>query len=338
MVPIEDKRPRFTVAIPTHNRADRFLPEAIQAVLRQTFDDFELIVSDNGSSDNTTQYVRSIADPRLRYIRHEPTIPVGEHFAALCAEARGQYLVLHQDDDLLHHQFLERADAAFALHPEANIYACPIWRQQHGHGYHSRLLRPEHGHEDVLVASDELLIFDGNYAAIQLFDPIRHFLHPTLAMKTDALVAVGGFDPGIYQSDLLTQARLLFGNKMLYDPRPGGVSRVHPSNFMRTKGRGFRKQFFRNSYVVLIAAFEKAGVSWQDVLSGYLSKLTEKEVLGCLYEWVYYRAPLELQEIGFNALKNCTGSRKKFYRRCLAGLGVRNLARYAVSRANSHAN
>lgn len=321
--------PRFSVAIPTYNRRATFLPQAIEGVLQQSFADFELIVSDNGSSDGTEDYVRSLQDPRIRFIRREPTIPAGEHFAAIARDAVGELYVMHQDDDVLHRDFLARADAAFTAHPRAGLYSCPIWRQQHGHGYHSRLLRHRGGHDDMAIVRDEMAVFEGPYAAAQLFDPIRHFLPPTMAMRTATLTAIGGFDPHTtYQSDLTTEARLLFQGPLIYDPRPGGVSRVHPSNFMRTKGKGFRKLFFHNSYIELIKAFEVASQPWQELLDEYLSRLTEKEILGCLFEWTYYRAPLELQKIGFAALRRSQKSNQRFYRLCLSKLGPRNLARY----------
>lgn len=322
--------PRFSVAVPTYNRRATFLPQAIEGVLQQSFSDFELIVSDNGSSDGTREYVQSLQDPRIRYIRREPTIPAGEHFAAIARESVGELYVMHQDDDVLHRDFLARADAAFTAHPDAGLYSCPIWRQQHGHGYTSRLLRHRAGHDDMALVRDEMAVFDGPYAAAQLFDPIRQYLPPTMAMRTATLMAIGGFDPHTtYQSDLTTEARLLFNGPLIYDPRPGGVSRVHPTNFMRTKSKAFRKLFFHNSYVELIAAFEQAGQPWQVLLDEYLSRLSEKEILGCLFEWTYYRAPLQLQKLGFTALRRTQKSNKRLYRLCLSKLGLRNLARHA---------
>lgn len=327
--------PRFTVAIPTYNRCSTFLPQAIDGVLQQSFTDFELIVSDNGSSDGTEDYVRSLKDPRIRFIRHDPTIHAGKHFKSIAKKAVGELYVMHQDDDLLHQDFLARADVAFSSHPEAIIYSSPIWRQLHGHGYHSRLMRHREGHDDMKIIRDELTVFEGAYAATQFFDPIRQFLHPTLAVRTDSLLKIGGYDSGGYETDtyyygdLVTQARLLFHGPMIYDPRVGGVSRVHPTNFMRTKNRAFRKMFHHNSYLELIKAFDQAGVCWQGLLNEYLDKLSEKEILSCLFEWTYYRTPLELQHIGFSALRDKAG--KRFARRCLTKLGPRNLVRHWYS-------
>ena len=60
--------PKVSVIIPTYNCA-HFLPDAIQSVLDQSFQDFELIVVDDGSTDNTEEVVRSFSDTRLTYIR-----------------------------------------------------------------------------------------------------------------------------------------------------------------------------------------------------------------------------------------------------------------------------
>ncbi len=324
-----NRPPRFSIAIPTYNRCATFLPQAIEGVLQQSFTDFELLISDNGSSDGTCEYVQSLQDPRIHYIHRETTLPAGEHFAAIAREATGELYIMHQDDDLLHRDFLARADAAFTTHPNVAIYSSPIWRQQHGHGYYARLLRHREGHDDMAVIRDKMAVFEGPYAAIQLFDPIRQYLPPTMAMRTATLRAIGGFDPHTtYQTDLTTEARLLFQGPLVYDPRPGGVSRVHPTNFMRTKGKDFRKLFFHNSYVELIAAFEQANQPWQELLDEYLSRLSEKEILGCLFEWTYYRAPLELQKLGFAALRRSQKSSTRFYKLCFSKLGLRNLARH----------
>jgi glycosyltransferase involved in cell wall biosynthesis len=326
-------RPLFSVAIPTYNRGATFLPAAIGAVLAQSCADFELIVSDNGSSDDTERYVRSLTDSRIRYVRRKRTLPAGEHFALMASEISGEWLVLHQDDDLLHRDFLARARHALQASPGSNLYAAPIWRQVRNHGYHARLMRPQRGHDDARVLSDGIEVFDGNYAAIQFFDPIRHFVHPTIAMRRAALQAIGGYDSGVdYQSDLVTQARLLFGSTLLYDPRPGGISHVHAANFMRGRPRSFRKRFFRTGYVKLIEAFEANAVDWRALLQAYLGALSTPEIIACLKEWTYYRTPYELQRIGFTALRrNWEGSRLGYTAKCLSKLGPRNLARYALS-------
>src|SRR5215813_12321861 len=60
--------PVFSVVIPTYNRRD-LVPYAVRSVLRQTCGDLEVVVSDNGSSDDTADVIGSIADRRVRYVQ-----------------------------------------------------------------------------------------------------------------------------------------------------------------------------------------------------------------------------------------------------------------------------
>ena len=62
--------PSVSVIIPSYNRA-YVLNRAIQSIFRQTYQDFEIIVVDDGSSDNTEEMIKGLNDPRVRYIRHE---------------------------------------------------------------------------------------------------------------------------------------------------------------------------------------------------------------------------------------------------------------------------
>jgi len=60
---------KISVILTTYNRAKKYLPKAIKSVLNQTFKDFELIIVDDGSTDNTTEVVRSFKDSRIKYFK-----------------------------------------------------------------------------------------------------------------------------------------------------------------------------------------------------------------------------------------------------------------------------
>lgn len=65
--------PEVTIAIPTYNRAS-LLKEAIQSVLNQTYKDFELLICDNTSTDNTEGVVSTFSDPRIKYHKNKNNI------------------------------------------------------------------------------------------------------------------------------------------------------------------------------------------------------------------------------------------------------------------------
>jgi len=94
-------KPLVTVAIPTYNSGERFLSDAIDSVLAQSFTNFELLISDNCSPDNTSDVVAEYQDPRIRYVRHETNIGANANFNYCLDDARGDYLLLLSDDDLI---------------------------------------------------------------------------------------------------------------------------------------------------------------------------------------------------------------------------------------------
>ena len=70
--------PRFSVVIPTHSRAD-LLRHSLASALEQTFDDYEVIVSNNASTDHTEEVVAGFDDPRLRLVRTESLLSMVDH-------------------------------------------------------------------------------------------------------------------------------------------------------------------------------------------------------------------------------------------------------------------
>jgi glycosyltransferase involved in cell wall biosynthesis len=96
-----------TIGIPTYNRADGYLREAIESALNQTYQDLEIIVADNCSTDNTENYVNNISDTRIRYFRHNKNIQPNDNFNFCLEQARGDYFLLLHDDDLIDDDFVE---------------------------------------------------------------------------------------------------------------------------------------------------------------------------------------------------------------------------------------
>ncbi|WP_227368687.1 glycosyltransferase family 2 protein [Halomonas sp. M20] len=97
--------PKFSVVIPTYNRADSLL-RTLQSVLAQSFIDFEAIVVDDGSTDNTQQVVNTLKDPRIRYHKMinsgGPATPRNKGIS----EAKGEWICLLDSDDLWYPQKL----------------------------------------------------------------------------------------------------------------------------------------------------------------------------------------------------------------------------------------
>lgn len=94
------KRPFFSIVIPTYNRASD-LQFALFCILRQKFRDFEVVISDNRSTDNTEQIVLQFADKRIRYSKTDTTVWNSFNIDRGIGLARGKYIFMHSDDDFL---------------------------------------------------------------------------------------------------------------------------------------------------------------------------------------------------------------------------------------------
>jgi glycosyltransferase involved in cell wall biosynthesis len=91
--------PLVSVVIATLNRAE-YLADSINSVLDQTFQDFEIVIMDDGSTDNTREVVQSLNDGRITYIRQENSgIPALRNKAL--EFSRGRYTAIHDDDDIM---------------------------------------------------------------------------------------------------------------------------------------------------------------------------------------------------------------------------------------------
>ncbi|PWK59643.1 glycosyl transferase family 2 [Roseicyclus mahoneyensis] len=111
--------PRVSIGMPVYNAA-KHLPGAIDSFLAQGFADFELIISDNASTDRTGDIARRYAarDPRIRYVRQPRNIGAAGNFAYVLGEARGDFFQWAAHDDLWRPFWLERAVAALDAEPE----------------------------------------------------------------------------------------------------------------------------------------------------------------------------------------------------------------------------
>ena len=99
--------PRVTVAIPTHRRPE-LLTEAIRSVLNQTYQDFEILVVDDNSRDNTEEVVRALGDGRIRYLSHETNKRCGAARNTAIRSSTSELVAFLDDDDEWLPEKLER--------------------------------------------------------------------------------------------------------------------------------------------------------------------------------------------------------------------------------------
>jgi glycosyltransferase involved in cell wall biosynthesis len=118
--------PKVSIVIPTYNRAD-YLQYAVNSVLQQTYNDFEIIICDDGSTDNTPQIVSEWQDTRLRYIRHPQNIGRSRNMRSGFDAAVGDYFIKFDDDDAIASEFLAKTVAILDAHPEVDFVCSDHW-------------------------------------------------------------------------------------------------------------------------------------------------------------------------------------------------------------------
>lgn len=135
----EDLKPLISVIIPTRERPET-LPYAIQTALDQSTANFEVIVSDNFSQDNTGAVVRSLADSRVRYFNTGRRLPMSDNWEFALEQARGEYVIFIGDDDAVMPGGIDRLEAMIRVRPSL-VYCWPTpiysWPMD---GYEPRVL------------------------------------------------------------------------------------------------------------------------------------------------------------------------------------------------------
>ncbi len=110
-----------TIGVPTYNRAGTYLKAALDSILAQTYKNFELIISDNASTDDTEQVCREYMekDSRIKYIRQKKNTGSILNRNFVRQQGSGKYFVETCDDDLLAPTFLEKCMVRIEANPEA---------------------------------------------------------------------------------------------------------------------------------------------------------------------------------------------------------------------------
>src|SRR5262245_54615477 len=94
------KAPLFSIVIPTYNRSE-LVQGAVRSTLSQSLGDFEVVVSDNCSEDDTRAVIERFEDPRVRYVRTPTHGTIGNSWEFARSQARGTLLMMLSDDDAL---------------------------------------------------------------------------------------------------------------------------------------------------------------------------------------------------------------------------------------------
>ena len=190
------KSPFITVSIPVFNGQD-YISECINSVINQSYINFELLIIDNCSTDDTKSIILNYDDHRIRYIRNDTNIGAFNNFNKCIKMATGEYFVLLPHDDLLLPGALKQFVLALKNEKIGFVYSAMQVIDENGN-----ILQKKINHiSNKAFTSEEALM-----------DIIKNFMPIQCAMvRTKILKNLGGFDLNYSLStDIHLWSRIIF--------------------------------------------------------------------------------------------------------------------------------
>lgn len=176
-----------TVAVPTFNRAD-YLRATLQSVVEQDYQNIEILVSNNCSTDNSESVVKEFTDPRISYYRQEKNIGMVGNWNYCLNKAKGDFILILSDDDILERQAIRVLVSKLASPSNALAYGRFIYIDEAG-----RLGRPSY-----LSPLEET----GHSFIVNSLKGVREIVPSVTMHRTADAKQVGGYPPTGTTADL----------------------------------------------------------------------------------------------------------------------------------------
>ncbi len=278
--------------MPVYN-GENYLREAITSLLAQTFTDFELIISDNASTDATQAICEEFAaqDSRIRYFRGEQNHGASWNHSFVIDKARAPLFKLAAHDDVCLPTQLERCVAALDANPKAQL-AYTQTLMMHGDQSSMTFYR-----DDVELSVDNPAIRYGDliHAAPPAF-PIFG------VVRTQALRSIPGFE-AYKASDRVVLIRLALMHPFIFIEEPLFQYRWHDSNASNLMASGSGFYTWWNPTAGQGRVFPECRLMYEHLRSLFLVSLSWSERRACLREWWHWvrnnrqRIKLELKQL-----------------------------------------
>ncbi len=206
----------ISVVIPLYNK-EQSIASTLQTVLKQTYQDFEIVIVNDGSTDHSVEEVAKVTDPRIRLI-HQSNTGVSAARNQGIEEARGEFIAFLDADDEWNPDYLKTQYKLTQKYPECSVFACNYeFKDAQG---------------KVTPTIIRKLPFKGEDGILSNYFEVASCSHPPLwtsavMVKKSAMQLVSGFPVGIKSGeDLLTWARLAVNGKIAYAKQAYAVFNV----------------------------------------------------------------------------------------------------------------
>jgi glycosyltransferase involved in cell wall biosynthesis len=242
--------PKISVIIPTYNR-EKLVGETIQSVLRQTFTDLEVIVVDDGSTDNTKAVVDSYTDPRIKYVYQENRGASAARNKGIKI-SKGDYIAFLDSDDLYLENALKKSFDALESHKQVGFSYGQAYMMMRGDVIRIRK-NPFHNSSTVIDSVKQIRELLSDFFS----SPITM---STLVVKRYYVEEIGGFDEDLwFWEDGHFFIRMAKRSPSFYIAEPLIFRRLHSAQLNIVTKPGKEKAF----PLILAEVFEDPDISPQ---------------------------------------------------------------------------
>ena len=203
----------ISIIIPLYNK-EQSIVTTLQTVLKQSYQDFEIVIVNDGSTDHSVEEVKRILDPRIRLI-HQSNAGVSAARNRGIEEARGEYIAFLDADDEWKPDYLKTQYELTLKYPECSVFACNYeFKDTQGKVTPTIIRKLPFKDEDGILSN---------------YFEIASCSHPPLwtsavIVKKSAIQSIGGFPVGIKSGeDLLTWARLACKYSIAYTQKSQAI-------------------------------------------------------------------------------------------------------------------
>lgn len=206
----------ISVVIPLYNK-EQHISKTLQSVFAQTYTDYEIVIVNDGSTDNSAAVVKAINDPRIRLI-NQANAGVSSARNKGIKEAKGEYVALLDADDEWKPEYLETIADMVEKYSDCSVFATNYTH-----------IAPD-GHEFPTIINN--IRFNGYDGRLLNYFEVASTSSPpicsiSIVAKKDVFLSVGGFPLGIKSGeDLLTWARFACRYKIAYCIKPLAIFNV----------------------------------------------------------------------------------------------------------------
>lgn len=185
-------QPQVSICIPAYN-AESTIGDTIRSLIEQTYDNIEIVVVNDFSTDATEKIVKEFTDPRIRFINNEHNLGINANWQKTLLEANGKYVMLLGHDDMLKPSCVERLVDVFEHHEHVGMV-----------GFRAQMLpqkttswRPVYGEITPSALMNSIIEF------VNITPPSE------IMYRTSAVKEAGGYDPDYNYSPEVTLAMKL---------------------------------------------------------------------------------------------------------------------------------